>query len=155
MTDKVIQHQRIAASAFIFHHQKALLLRRADNDDFLPGYWEIVGGKIEWGEDPLAGLIREVKEESGLDIKPLQPFYVWDYINKQAQRHLVEIAIISKIIGDNKVTLSHEHQDSRWINESDLDQINPITDNMKKLVIKGFEVVTIGEYPNLRTAFSN
>lgn len=33
------------------------------------GKWELVGGKVEYGEEPEAAVVREVKEESGLDVK--------------------------------------------------------------------------------------
>ena len=41
-----------------------------------PGAWEIPGGRLEIGEDPHLGLKREVKEETQLDIKVLQPLSV-------------------------------------------------------------------------------
>ena len=46
-------------------HQVLLLHRRhAPN----AGMWNGIGGKLEAGEDPFAGCIREVKEETGLAI---------------------------------------------------------------------------------------
>jgi 8-oxo-dGTP diphosphatase len=36
----------------------------------LPGKWELPGGKVEPGEDPRAALVREIREELGLEILP-------------------------------------------------------------------------------------
>ena len=36
----------------------------------LPGKWEFPGGKVEPGEDPRAALVREIREELGLEILP-------------------------------------------------------------------------------------
>ena len=34
------------------------------------GYWDLPGGFLEEGEDPLAGLRREFLEETGLEVEP-------------------------------------------------------------------------------------
>ncbi len=36
------------------------------------GFWEILGGHIEFGEDPEDAIIREIKEESGLEIEVIK-----------------------------------------------------------------------------------
>ena len=48
---------------------RVLLARRAIEPD--KGKWDIVGGFLEEGEDPLEGLRREVREETGLEAEPL------------------------------------------------------------------------------------
>ena len=45
-----------------------LILQRSETDKVLPGYWDIPGGTLNDGEDPIAGVIRETKEETGFDI---------------------------------------------------------------------------------------
>ena len=32
------------------------------------GWWELPGGGLDWGENPIDGLRREIKEEMGLDV---------------------------------------------------------------------------------------
>lgn len=47
---------------------KILLLRRAITDTFEPDTWSLPGGKIEKGESPAEAVVREVKEETNIDI---------------------------------------------------------------------------------------
>jgi 8-oxo-dGTP diphosphatase len=51
---------------------RILLARRTDGRD-LAGLWEFPGGKVEAGENPDAALVRELREELGIDIGPTEP----------------------------------------------------------------------------------
>ena len=55
----------------IFDAQGRLLLLRRHAEDLGGGRWATPGGKIEPDEKPLAAAVREIKEESGLDIDPV------------------------------------------------------------------------------------
>jgi len=54
-------------AAILIHRNKILIARRKDNDP-LAGKWEFPGGKIEQNETPEQCLIREMKEEFGIDV---------------------------------------------------------------------------------------
>ncbi len=66
----------IAVKAFIIEEDKALLLQRRSDDIHSPGKWDIPGGRLKYAENPLIGLAREVKEETGLDIVIKMPLHV-------------------------------------------------------------------------------
>lgn len=135
------KYQQIAVSGFISHNGKALVVRRSNDNTFLPRYWETAGGKLEWGEDPTLGLIREVKEEVGLMVRPLRPYRVWDYVDPGLGRHLVEVAMLCKVTGGAEVTLSAEHQEYRWITEDEVESLAPITDGMREVIAEGFALI--------------
>jgi len=53
-----------------------VLLARRGHEPFL-GRWDIPGGFLEEGEHPLDGLRRELREETGLEVEPLEFIGVW------------------------------------------------------------------------------
>lgn len=81
----ISQYDNISVTAFIVGGGKALLVQRADNEDFLPGYWEQVGGKVEPGESQAEAVIREVKEEAGLDVKPLRSYNQFEHTHRDGR----------------------------------------------------------------------
>ena len=59
----------IVADGYIFNSNNQLLItRRAPNKTF-PYQWEGSGGSVVAGEKSIDGIIREIKEEIGLDIE--------------------------------------------------------------------------------------
>jgi ADP-ribose pyrophosphatase YjhB (NUDIX family) len=52
-----------------------LLVRRAKEP--FKGHWDIPGGFLEEGEHPLDGLRRELREETGLEVEPVEFLGVW------------------------------------------------------------------------------
>ena len=57
----------IVVIGFIEKNQQILITQRAPDTHF-GGFWELPGGKMEEGETPSLALIREFKEELGIEI---------------------------------------------------------------------------------------
>jgi len=62
----------LAASAIILKDNKILLLQRSHYTQNYPLYWGCPGGRAEFGETAEENVIREVKEECGLDFRPTE-----------------------------------------------------------------------------------
>ena len=83
--------------------------------------WLQLGGHADGDPDVLAVAIREVKEESGLDAKPLH-LEIFDLdahpipARKDTPAHIhYDIRYLLQTTGDESYTVSHESFDLRWI----------------------------------------
>jgi len=65
------------AEAIVFDDDDRILLGRRR---FEPRavYWDLPGGFLHEGEEPLAGLRREIREETGLEIEPPRFLGLWN-----------------------------------------------------------------------------
>jgi len=102
------------------------------------GHWDFVKGNIEKGENEIETIIRETKEETGIeDLKFLKGFrekisYFYrkgkDLVYKEVVFYLAETK-------EKKVRLSYEHEDYCWLPfEKALEKIT--FNNSKKLLKK-------------------
>jgi ADP-ribose pyrophosphatase YjhB (NUDIX family) len=74
------QNSKPTACALVVRHGCVLLVRRAIPPAL--GQWDIPGGFLEAGERPEAGVVRELREETGLDITitRLLGLYIGEYV---------------------------------------------------------------------------
>jgi len=131
--------QRVTVSGFIYDKGKALILKRGMNEGFLPGHWEVPGGKLELGEDPYLGVLREVREEAALDCEVIGIHHVWGDVTdyKGEETHFVEICFILKMKPGQQITPGDGMDDYAWITKSDLDKYK-MSPEMKKEIDSGF-----------------
>lgn len=62
-----VRRQRLAAYALVLRGNEVLLTQLADRTS-APGRWTLPGGGVDHGEDPRDTVVREVHEETGLDV---------------------------------------------------------------------------------------
>lgn len=58
---------KVAAIAFVVQDGRMLLVKRAVDPQM--GKWSMPGGFVDYGEDPRQAAMREVQEETGLDVR--------------------------------------------------------------------------------------
>ena len=73
-----IRNRKRVAVALIDQAGKILVARRKEGA-FLGNYWELPGGGMRDGEGPEECVVREVREETGLDVRPELHVGVFDH----------------------------------------------------------------------------
>lgn len=95
-----------------------LLLKRNNEKEDYPEFWEFPGGGLE-DEEPSEGVLRELKEETGLkgDIVGEGGSFNWwsDFTEREIRSYsfLVEV-------DEKEVKLSHEHVKYEWVDLEDI-----------------------------------
>jgi 8-oxo-dGTP diphosphatase len=59
----------LVAAAALVQSDRRLLIQQRPAGKPMAGLWELPGGKVEDGEDPEGALIRELREELGIEIR--------------------------------------------------------------------------------------
>ena len=112
MADAAV-HSVSVAGVVVDDAGRALLIQRRDN-----GHWEPPGGVLETGEDIIAGLRREVAEETGLDIEPSALTGVY----KNMARAVVALVFRCRATGGT-LTTSSETSKVRWATRDEVTEL--------------------------------
>ena len=134
MTDEI--NYIHVTKAVIIQNSKILLLKRKDSSKFFPKAWDFAGGKVEPGETVEQAVVREVKEETGLDVIPekIVGEFPFEASGKQVMFHVFEIRPIDHDISDS-IVLSADHSEFIWVEKNDLMKLD-----LAPAVRKYFEV---------------
>lgn len=99
-------------AAIIKNNNKILCVQRGENKyEYISYKYEFPGGKIEKGESLKETVIREIKEELNMDIKPEEAFIT---VTHQYPNFLLIMHSFICSCEDPKVILT-EHIDYKWL----------------------------------------
>jgi type II secretory ATPase GspE/PulE/Tfp pilus assembly ATPase PilB-like protein/8-oxo-dGTP pyrophosphatase MutT (NUDIX family) len=93
---------------------RVLALQRAP-DTRCPGAWETVHGRLESGERPEDGVVREIREETGLAAERLYVITVQPYYLKATATVQLAVVFAAFVSEPAEVTLGPEHQRFEWL----------------------------------------
>ena len=108
----------VGVGGALFKNGKLLVLKRNSDKKTRPNDWEIPGGKIEFGEQPVEALKREFMEETGLKIEVGKPFHSWSYVDSDRFYVEIDYLVTCKAAGEIKLSPT-EHCEWKWISQWD------------------------------------
>lgn len=107
---------RVAAAVYIFRDDKVLLLKRvAPPQTFAPP-----GGRLEIGEDPLLGALREAQEETGLSPKIFGIAQTWFGVYTNGASPILCINYLATS-NAGEPCLSNEHSAFVWATKDEIE----------------------------------
>jgi 8-oxo-dGTP diphosphatase len=128
----------LGVGALIFKRDKILLVERGKEP--MKGHWSLPGGALETGETLEQGIIREVREETGLEVKPLKVLEIFERIIPDAhgapEYHYVLIDYICRITGGS-LRAADDASRAAWVPRHKLSTYQ-ITTGTLPVIEKGF-----------------
>jgi 8-oxo-dGTP diphosphatase len=97
----------VGVGAIVVDKGRVLLVQRGREP--LKGHWSIPGGLIEVGESLHAGVVREVLEETGLEVEPVELIELLDKIHRDGDRiryHYVIADYLCRVTGGSLAAAS-------------------------------------------------
>ena len=137
-----IPYPRVRVAAIIVQDGHILLARHEKGGK---RYWVLPGGGVDYGETVEAALVRELREEAGLDIRVRDLVLVNDSIPPDKHRHIVNLYFTAEIRSGEIVVGTSDKRliDIKFIPLSRLPRLT-IYPDIRKQLING-----------LRTGFAN
>jgi ADP-ribose pyrophosphatase YjhB (NUDIX family) len=113
MAESSPRHSVSVAAAIVDESGQLLAVRRRDN-----GHWEPPGGILELHETIQAGLVREVREETGLEVEPQALSGVY----KNMRRGIVALVFRCRIIG-GELRPTREAEQVSWLSPDEISNL--------------------------------
>lgn len=107
--------------AWIERDGEYLILKR--NEEPFRGRWDLPGGFVEMGESPADATVREVAEETGLEVEPIEVIGAFTSEYGTSGQHTVDIAYRCRVKGGSFDLETAEKADSAWVALADMPEL--------------------------------
>ena len=133
----------IAVSAAVFRDRRVLIVRRAH--PLAAGLYTLPGGVVELGETLTEAAVREVREETGLEIEPLTLVGHRQVITRdgdgRVERHFVILPFAARWLA-GEITVNEELAEAIWLKPSELSEL-ATTEGLAEIVATAWEKVSL------------
>ena len=117
----------VGAHALILDkHNKVLITKRSANDDYMPSKWDLPGGSVDMGETVEDALVREVKEETNINITVVCPIYLHTDLSYIPDKQFVQVIYKCDYIDGDIILDYDEHEEYQWIEYDEIGKLECI-----------------------------
>ena len=122
-----------AVGAIILNEKNKVLIMSRKTDDFMGGIDELPSGNMEQGENIYDALVREVKEETNLDVVNVKSYIgSFDYISGSGKKAR-QYNFVLDVKNTENIILT-EHDEYNWLTIEEIRRSNKITDEVKYIL---------------------
>lgn len=124
-------YYRVSIKGIAIDADGRILLSREDN-----GKWEMLGGGLDHGEDPIVGLKREIMEETGLEVTSVSAspkYFITSPRFNTANTTYMANVIYEITLKDLNFIPSDECQELRYFSLEDMEAVD-LFPNVQKLL---------------------
>ncbi|MDD5916645.1 MAG: NUDIX domain-containing protein [Clostridiales bacterium] len=124
---------RNSAKGIIIRGNKLLVVELENNGR----YYTLPGGKQEPNELMLDALKREMLEETGYDVNPIELLFIRETFEEDGETHRVEFMVLCEIVAevsDNKFQYDEYQVGTKWINIDNISEEPLYPVELRKLI---------------------
>ena len=119
--------------AIILNEKNQVLIMSRKTDDFMGGIDELPSGNMEQGENIYEALVREVKEETNIDVVNVKSYIGnFDYISGSGKKAR-QYNFVLDVKNTENIILT-EHDKYNWLTIEEIRKSGKITDEVKYIV---------------------
>lgn len=117
----------LVVQAIILNTKNEILITKRAPFKKFGGMWECNGGSVLRGETSLEGILREVKEELGIEFSKKEAIFLKEVKREMIPANFKDLWLFKRDIADNEITLPDgEATDFKWVN---IDEFIKMFDN--------------------------
>lgn len=116
---------KVITKALVFKEDKMLVLKRSKGSSFAEGLWDIPGGKLVLGESLEESLLREIYEETKINIKIEKTISASSSVIVDNNKQYITIVYLCEYLNGD-VKLNNEHNEYKWIRLDEIDENNTL-----------------------------